>query len=146
MFSWNTPDYVGDPTIESRVFQAVTGVEINEAGLNKYGERIFNLQRAILLREGLQPNKDDFPARFNFTNPVEEIYLNPDVIVPGPGEAVVSRKGQILDRKIYDSMLREFYTTRGWDPETGLQKSDTLDSQRLTDLVQDLDNFGLIIH
>ena len=47
-----------------------------------YGERIFNLQHAILLREGLQPEKDDFPAEFNFTNPVKEIYLNPDVIVP----------------------------------------------------------------
>ena len=119
MFSWNTPDFVGDPTMESRIFHAATGIEIDEAGLNRYGERIFNLQRAILLREGLQPEKDDFPAEFNFTNPVKEIYLNPDVIVPGRGEKVISRKGQTLDRKTYDRMLKEFYKIRGWDPAIG---------------------------
>ncbi len=40
MSSWNTPDHVGDPTMESRIFHAATGIEIDEAGLNKYGERI----------------------------------------------------------------------------------------------------------
>jgi len=144
MSSWNTPDHVGDSTLESRVFHAATGIEINEAGLNKYGERIFNLQRSILLREGLQPKKDDFPAEFNFTNPVKEIYLNPDVIVPGRGEEVISRKGQTLDRKTYDRMLNEFYKIRGWDPESGLQKADTLGSQRLSDLAHDLNKIDLL--
>jgi aldehyde:ferredoxin oxidoreductase len=36
---------VGDPTMESQVFSAVTGTETDEEGLNKLGERIFNLQR-----------------------------------------------------------------------------------------------------
>jgi aldehyde:ferredoxin oxidoreductase len=144
MSSWNTPDHVGDPTMESRIFHAATGIEIDEAGLNKYGERIFNLQRAILLREGLQPEKDDFPAEFNFTNPVKEIYLNPDVIVPGRGEEVISRKGQTLDRKTYDRMLKEFYKIRGWDPESGLQRADILGSQRLSDLAQDLNKIDLL--
>ena len=44
--------HVGDPTIESRLFSAVTGCEVDEAGLNAMGERIFNLQRALLLRHG----------------------------------------------------------------------------------------------
>jgi aldehyde:ferredoxin oxidoreductase len=144
MSSWNTPDHVGDPTMESRIFHAATGIEIDEAGLNKYGERIFNLQRAILLREGLQPEKDDFPAEFNFTNPVKEIYLNPDVIVPGRGEEVISRKGQTLDRKTYDRMLKEFYKIRGWDPESGLQRAGILGSQRLSDLAQDLNKIDLL--
>jgi len=144
MSSWNTPDHVGDPTIESRIFHAATGIEIDDADLNKYGERIFNLQRAILLREGLQPEKDDFPAEFNFTNPVKEIYLNPDVIVPGRGEEVISRKGQTLDRKTYDRMLKEFYKIRGWNPESGLQRTDILGSQRLSDIAQDLNKIDLI--
>ena len=138
MSSWNTPDHVGDPTIESRIFHAATGIEIDETDLNKYGERIFNLQRAILLREGLQPEKDDFPAEFNFKNPVEAIYLNPDVIVPGRGEEVISRKGQILDRKIYARMLRDFYEIRGWNPESGLQRTSILSALGLADIAQDL--------
>ena len=144
MSSWNTPDHVGDPTIESQIFHAATGIEIDEADLNKYGERIFNLQRAILLREGLQPEKDDFPEEFNFANPVKEIYLNPDIIVPGRGEEVISRKGQTLDRKTYDRMLKEFYKIRGWNPESGLQRTDILGSQRLSDIAQDLNKIDLL--
>jgi aldehyde:ferredoxin oxidoreductase len=144
MSSWNIPDHVGDPTLESRIFHAATGIEIDEAGLNKYGERIFNLQRAILLREGLHPKKDDFPAEFNFTNPGKEIYLNPDVIIPGRGEEVISRKGQTLDRKIYERILKEFYKIRGWDPVSGLQRADILGSQRLSDLAQDLNKIDLL--
>lgn len=115
MTSWNTPNHVGDPTMESRVFSAVTGISIGEDELNEYGERVFNLQRSIMLREGYLPGKNDYPAEFNFTDPVGEIYINPEVLVPGPGEEVISRKGLVLDRKTYTKMLREFYELRGWD-------------------------------
>ena len=135
MFSWNTPDHVGDPTLESRIFTAVTGIENDEAALNQYGERIFNLQRGILLREGRRPKDDDVPADFNFTDPVEAAFLNPDVIVPGPGNDVVSRKGRILDRSAFEKMRKEFYELRGWDAESGLQKAETLERLGLSDLI-----------
>jgi len=57
---------------------------------------------------------------------------------------VVSRKGQILDRKIYARMLREFYKIRGWNPDSGLQRTDILCSQRLSDIAQDLNKIDLI--
>ncbi|MFW6374057.1 MAG: aldehyde ferredoxin oxidoreductase N-terminal domain-containing protein [Thermodesulfobacteriota bacterium] len=145
MVSWNTPDQVGDPTLESRVFGAVTGIEIDESGLLKYGERIFNLQRAILLREGLAPKTDDVPEEFNFTDPVETVFMNPKVVVPGPEEEVISRKGKILDREDYEFMRREFYELRGWDPETGMQRANTLDRLDLSDLAEDLKKNGRVI-
>ncbi|MFW5636305.1 MAG: aldehyde ferredoxin oxidoreductase C-terminal domain-containing protein, partial [Thermodesulfobacteriota bacterium] len=145
MVSWNTPDRVGDPTLESRVFGAVTGIEIDEPGLLKYGERIFNLQRAILLREGLTPKTDDVPEEFNFTDPVETVFMNPKVVVPGPEEEVISRKGKILDREDYEFMRREFYELRGWDPETGMQRANTLDRLDLSDLAEDLKKNGRVI-
>ena len=135
IFSWNTPDHVGDPGLESRIFTAVTGIETDEAALNQYGERIFNLQRAILLREGRRPKDDDVLADFNFTDPVETVFLNPNVIVPGPGEEIVSRRGQVLDRSVFEEMRREFYELRGWDPESGLQKAETLTRLGLSDLI-----------
>jgi len=135
MVSWNTPDQVGDPTLESRTFSAVTGIETDEAGLHQYGERIFNLQRHVLLREGRRPKVDDVPEEFNFVAPVEAVFMNPDVIVPGPGEEVISRKGQILDREVFEEMRKEFYELRGWDSESGLQKAETLDRLGLSDLV-----------
>jgi aldehyde:ferredoxin oxidoreductase len=135
MVSWNTPDHLGDPTLESRTFSAVTGIETDEAGLHQYGERIFNLQRSILLREGRRPKVDDVPEEFNFVDPVETVFMNPDVIVPGPGEEVISRKGQTLDREVFEEMREEFYKLRGWDPESGLQKTETLERLGLSDLV-----------
>jgi aldehyde:ferredoxin oxidoreductase len=135
MVSWNTPDHLGDPTLESRIFTAATGIETDETGLNQYGERIFNLQRRVLLREGRRPKVDDIPEEFNFVDPVETVFMNPDVIVPGSGEEVISRKGQTLDREVFEEMRKEFYELRGWDSESGLQKADTLERLGLSDLV-----------
>ena len=84
MDSFNTPDNVGDPTLEGRLFSAVTGIDTHEEGLLAYGERIFNQQRAILLREGWKAKEHDMPAEYNFVEPVEEDMLNPQLIVPGP--------------------------------------------------------------
>jgi aldehyde:ferredoxin oxidoreductase len=144
MVSWNTLDRVGDSDLESRMFSAVTGIDTDEAGLNRFGERVFNLQRGILLREGRRAKQDDVLREFNYTDPVETVFMNPDVMVPGPGEEVSSRKGQTLDRKVFDTMRTEFYELRGWDAETGLQKPETLEGLGLSDLVEELKKTGLI--
>jgi aldehyde:ferredoxin oxidoreductase len=145
MDSFNTPDHVGDSGLESRLFTAVTGIETDEAGLNLYGERIFNLQRAVLLREGWRPAVDDSPAAVNFTDPLKHDSLNPHLIVPGPGEDAVSMKGNILDRDQFARMRGEFYELRGWDPETGLQKTRTLERLDLDDLVEELKTRSLLV-
>lgn len=144
MVSWNTPDHVGDPTLESQIFSAVTGIETDEIRLNQYGERIFNLQRGVLLREGWRPRLDDVPEAFNFIDPVETVFMNPNVIVPGTGDKVISRKGQTLDRDDFDSMRKEFYELCGWDTESGLQKAETLERLGLSDLMQDLKGMSLV--
>ena len=144
MDSFHTPDHVGDPTLESRLFTAVTGVETDEAGLNRYGERIFNLQRGVLLREGWKPGESDVPAEFNFTRPVETDPLNPKLLVPGPTEEPVSVKGNVLDREKYEEMRKEFYALRGWNPETGLQKVETLEQLGLSDMTEVLKDRGLM--
>jgi len=145
MESFNTPDNVGDPTLESKLFTAATGIETDEAGLNRYGERIFNIQRAILLREGWQAKEADVPAEFNFTEPIHADLLNPQLIVPGPGEEPVSVKGNVLDRNKFEEMREEFYGLRGWDPETGLQKVETLKSLDLSAVAKELKSRGLAV-
>lgn len=144
MDSFNTPDNAGDPALESKLFSAVTGIETDEDGLNLYGERIFNLQRGILLREGWKAKADDSPPEYNFTDPVEVSAINPRMIVPGPTEEPVSFRGNILDRERYEEMREEFYELRGWDTETGLQKAETLERLDLADLSRDLKSLKLI--
>ncbi len=144
MDSFNTPDHVGDPSLESKIFSAVTGIDTDEVGLLLYGERIFNLQRAILLREGWKPLVDDYPQEYNFTDPVETSSINPRMIVPGPGDEPVSFRGNVLDRKKYEDMREEYYMLRGWDTAAALQKESTLKGLDMEDLAEVLKKDGLL--
>ncbi|MGB5923810.1 MAG: aldehyde ferredoxin oxidoreductase C-terminal domain-containing protein [Syntrophobacteria bacterium] len=47
----------------------------------------------------------------------------------------MSRKGQTLDRDVFEEMRKEFYEFRGWDSESGLQKAETLERLGLSELV-----------
>jgi aldehyde:ferredoxin oxidoreductase len=127
MVSWHTPDHVGDPDLEARTFSAVTGMDMDDAALHAIGERIFNLERTILIREGRKIPADDDVAPFNYTEPVQTVFMNPEVLVPGPGDQVLTRKGMTLDKEAFAAMRREFYQLRGWDPDTGMQLADDPD-------------------
>jgi len=70
--------------------------------------------------------------------------MNPNVIVPGPGEEIISRKGQTLDQDDFNSMQKEFYELRGWNTASGLQKDETLERLDLSDLIQDLKRMNLV--
>ena len=90
------------------------------------------------MREGRRPKKDDHPGEFNFTDPVQSVFMNPDFIIPGPGDEMISRKGGTLDRGVFETMRKDFYELRGWDPETGPQKAETLERIGLSQLAQEL--------
>ena len=137
MFSHHTDDKVGDSTLEARTFNAVTGKELDEDALLKFGEIIFNQQRAILLREGWNPREDDTIAEFNFTDPVQSVFMNDEVLVPGEGDIVLNRKGQTLDREVFKKMRDEFYQLRGWDLETGYPGRKKLYELGLLDLLDE---------
>jgi aldehyde:ferredoxin oxidoreductase len=131
-YSFNTPNHVGDPDLEAKIFSAATGIAAEKLSL--YAERISNLQRAILLREGRKVPEADFPPAFNFTEPLKTNPHGRPVKVPGPGEGGVDATGKILDRARFTSMLQEYYRLRGWDEETGLPRAETLATLGLDDL------------
>ena len=103
-------------------FTAATGVPLDEAGLFKIGERICNLERAIVVRDGRTRTTDNLPDFF-FRVPV------PD----GP------QKGRKLDRKKFEEMKDEYYRLRGWDVKTGLPKRRTLEEMGMKDVADYLD-------
>jgi len=74
----------------------VTGIELRES-LLKVGERVYNLERLILNREGIRREDDTLPPRI-FTEPL------PDGMA----------KGKVITREMFDRMLNEYYTARGW--------------------------------
>jgi len=137
-------DHVGDPTLESKVLSAVTGHEVDEEGLYRMGERVFNLQRAILVREGHRGRDFDSLPDHCFTAPLQYDQLNPECLVPGKGGEVISRKGTVVDRKEFERMKDEYYQLRQWDVATGLQTKAKLQELGLEDVTQDLEQRGLI--
>jgi len=143
-YSPGAAGHVGDPSLESRIFSAVTGSEMTEAAYYQAGERIFNLQRAILLREGHRGRAYDRLPEACFSVPLESERLNPDCLMPGKNGEVISRKGAVFDRDKFEHMLDEFYDLRGWDRETGLQKKNKLEELGLGRVARDLEAQGLV--
>jgi aldehyde:ferredoxin oxidoreductase len=143
-FAEVSPDGVGDPSLESQICAAVTGREVDEAGLYKIGERICNLQRAILAREGHKGREYDVIDEYNFTTPLKGDFGNPDCIVPGKNGELFSRKEAVVDREQFEKMKGDFYRIRGWDVPSGLQKRAKLEELGLNDISQMLEREGLI--
>jgi aldehyde:ferredoxin oxidoreductase len=145
IYSPFTHDGVGDPTLESRLCAAVTGRDMDEEGLYRIGERTFNLQRAILIREGWRGREDDSLEEFNFTVPLKgDTAGNPDAIVPGPEGETFARRGMVVDRGQFEGMKNEYYAIRGWDVRTGLQKRARLEELGLGDVAGELEQQGLL--
>jgi aldehyde:ferredoxin oxidoreductase len=136
-------DHTGDPTLENQLFTAVTGKEMDESELLRAGARVFNLFRAILLREGRNGRKDDYLPESQFIERVEPLYdafgmFNPDMYLPGSGDEVFSQKGKALPRDTFERMLDEYYELRGWDVATGFFTKKNLKDLNLTELIEPL--------
>jgi len=117
-YSFNTPNHVGDPELEGKLYSAVTGLDAGKLG--EYSKNIVNLQRAILVREGRKIPEADYPPEFNFIEPLGADPHGRPVTVPGSDEEVVIATGKVIDRNKFTNLLKEYYHLRGWNPETGL--------------------------
>ena len=139
-----TDDHVGDPTLESQFHSTVTGKDIDMEGLYRVGERVFNLQRAIMVREGHAGREFDMLDERCFTEPLEYDMSNPDCIVPDKDGNIISRKGEIVDREKWEELKTEYYQLRKWDPTTGLQTRQTLEELDLREVAEDLEKRGFL--
>ncbi len=134
-----TADHVGDPTLESQLFSAVTGTNYHEGELNHVGERVFNLNRAIQLRDGRKGRHDDVLSETYFVpreEPPADIFdlYNPERLLPGKGDELISYKGRAIDRKQVEELMDEYYELRGWDVQTGRLKRETIERLELSEL------------
>ena len=141
----NTETHAGDPTIESKLYSAVTGNETDEEGLNRIGERVFNLERAVITREDPKGRKIDEIPEFNFTVPIESEGVNRELSVPGKNGEPMTKKGTVVDRREFARMMAEYYQLRGWD-KSGLQTKKKLAELGLEDIAKGLAQRGMVSH
>lgn len=150
-FSWPlqavefSDDHVGDPTVESKLLSAVTGNEVDEVELHRLGARVFNLQRAILVREGHHGRESDTLPEYEHSTPLKTGFGNPHFLFPGPNGEVITRKGEVIDRDKFERMKDEYYQLRGWDVATGLQTKASLAELDLQDIAEELAAKGLVV-
>jgi aldehyde:ferredoxin oxidoreductase len=140
----STETHESVPAIESELYSAVTGNETDEEGFNRIGERVFNLERAVLTREDPRGKKVDEIPEFNFNIPLQGEALSPECLVPGKDGEPISQKGTVVDREKFAKMLSEYYELRGWDKSNGLQTTRKLVELDLGDIAEGLAPRGLI--
>jgi len=92
-----------------KCINVVTGMNLSLADVKRAGERIWMLERAFNVREGIRREDDWLPRRF-----VEE---------PIP-EGV--SKGMVIKPDDLNRLLDEYYEARGWDKTTGIPSKETL--------------------
>ena len=114
-YSFSSPDGLGDPHLEQKLYQAVTGREGVE--LEAGAERVCQQQRLILLKEGRKLPEADYPPEFNFTRPLQTNARGEPMLVPGPGEETINATGKVLERDKYRAILQEYYALRCWGPD-----------------------------
>lgn len=131
--SVNTPDFRGDPDAERKLFCAATGIDVDVEKWLQIGERIFNLERAIMVREGRR-KKDDTVGEYHFKVP--------ETAVP-PWE-VQRTPAPVADKGKFEKMRDEFYRIRGWDPQTGIPSEPALRRLGLDEVADQLITNGLI--
>ena len=115
------------PTHYAKLYSAFTGREISPQEIMRLGEKVFNLLKAYIIREGFTRKDDCWPDRF-YSEPIPE----------GPS------KGAVLSRAEMDGLLDEYYELRGWDKDIGVPMAQKLRGFGLNDIADDLLSLGKI--
>jgi aldehyde:ferredoxin oxidoreductase len=120
---WSFP-IPAKPEAESRLFSAVTGVQMDEAALERVGERSKNMQRALLVR-----NHDR--NRETEVNEILPWFERPD-----------ATEGIVIDAEKFNGLVDAYYARRGWDRESGRPVRATLERLDLKDVADALEAAG----
>jgi aldehyde:ferredoxin oxidoreductase len=97
----------------ARLIKLATGLEMSSRQLRVIAERIYTLERVMLVGDGISRKDDTLPKRY-FEEPIPE----------GPA------KGCAIDKKGFDSMLDENYRLHGWGKD-GIPAKRTLKRLRI---------------
>ncbi len=102
----------------AELISSLTGWDISEQELLDIGERVYNLQRVINVREGIGKADDQLPER----------------VCKLPEFGLYSAVAECEIRN-YEQMLEEYYEARGWNRETGIPTKEKLQQLGLSSFI-----------
>jgi aldehyde:ferredoxin oxidoreductase len=115
-------------TIEEMVnlFNLATGMEFSKDKMREIAERIYTLERAFIVREGITRKDDVLVGRFM-----------DDPIHGGPND------GLRFSRDKWEAMLDEYYNLAGWN-SNGIPTRTKLESVGLSSIADELESMGIL--
>jgi aldehyde:ferredoxin oxidoreductase len=116
-------DYYGDIDAEAKMLAPLTGLDLTSADLDRAGERIRNLDRALHIRNYDRSRTDDETTEWVFEYPEKS-------------------DGTRLDQAQFDTVLDHYYENRGWDAATGRPTRAKLEQLGLKDVADELERLG----
>jgi aldehyde:ferredoxin oxidoreductase len=117
LFNANSSDHVGDVTLESRLYSAVTGIEMSMQESLEKGEMLCTLERALAARDG-RTRQDDI---------LHGLYFEKE-----------DAGGRKYLREDLEHSMSEYYKLMGWDVKSGIPTGPTLDRLGLKDVAAGL--------
>jgi aldehyde:ferredoxin oxidoreductase len=109
----------------AELFSAATGIDLDEKEMRTIADRIYNLERAYLAREGIHKQDDFFQGKWALES-----------VQSGPF------KGEFIDQNKWEKMLEDYYELRGWDKNTGIPTKGRLKALGLNEVVEELEKMG----
>lgn len=126
LYDSKQPDKIGDTEAELRLFNAVVGTNWTLDDMHKACERVFNVMRAIHVRQGRTRSHDESVIPY-FTQPAN----HPDEPAP-----------QVIDVQKFKELLDNYYKLHGWDTSTGWPTRAKLEECGLGDVARELAGLG----
>ena len=124
VFSMFSEDGSADTALMAKLFSACTGIDMNESEMQKAGERIFNLLRAIDVRN------------YGRCREVDEQTIKVGFHYPGKDDGVV------LDKQKFLRLMDKYYELRGWNKENGWPTRKKLEELGLKRVADELEKMG----
>ena len=116
------------------LYSSATGIDVTADDMKKAAERIWNLFKAINVREGFSRKDDRFPPR----------WLEPMKGPDGEDIPVTTCEGRPVSVDTFNRMLDEYYEERGWDIRKGIPTKEKLTELDLADIAADLEKRGYL--
>lgn len=123
LFNQNSTDHVGDTSLESSLFSAVTGEELNETQSYEIGEKLVNLERAIAARDGRNRTDDVLYDHYYETK---------------------DKAGRRYDKDKFEKAKDAYYHLMGWDVTTGIPTRDRLEQLGYSKIAEELQKREII--
>lgn len=109
---FNSTEHLNPEELRKLVYYA-TGMQFSPEEFLHIGERITTLDRMFLAREGITRSHDSLPPR---------------CFQPMPSGR---HAGEAIDPVMFNRMLEEYYQLHGWNVQTGIPKTETLEKLEL---------------